>query len=236
MSVRMESMLTFIDELGLATGSTVVDAGCGPGYLASQLARRKFRVLALDTSRAMVERARRRLADSGGVVAFQVGSVECLPYRDASVDLLCCAGVLEYLRADQPTLDEIRRVLRPGGHALLSVTNAWSPVGYLDFAVEAGKRLPWLVRVFDRTNPRHPVRPRHFQVRRHRPARFLRSITQAGLDPVREAPFYLLPWPHPFDRLFPRATARFNRRLEQHAGRFLGRIAEGHLVLARRPL
>jgi ubiquinone/menaquinone biosynthesis C-methylase UbiE len=234
MSVRLERMLTLIDTLELPPGAKVVDAGCGPAHLAERLAERGHRVVAFDTSRAMVLRARVRLAGHANRCLLHLGSVEGMPHRDASADLVCCAGVLEYLRDDRPALDEIRRVLRPGGHALLSVTNSLSPAGYLDFAIEAAKRMPGLVRLLNRARPRHPVRPRHFHVRGHRPAAFKRSLAAAGLEPVREAAFYLLPWPHPFDRMFPHATTRLNRRLEPLAAGAFAWAAEGHLVLARR--
>lgn len=234
MRVRLERMLELVDGLSLAEGSRVVDAGCGPGHLAMRLAQRQLRVLALDTSRAMLQRTRERLGAEVGCSALQVASIEQMPYRDASLDLVCSAGVLEYLPDDHPALDEIRRVLRPGGHALLPVTNYWSPVGYLDFAIEAGKRIPWLVRAINAGQPRHPLRPRHFSVRRHRPARFRRSLSLAGFEIVHDEYFYLLPWPHPFDRLFPRATARLNRRLESRGSGRMGWLAEGYLALARR--
>jgi SAM-dependent methyltransferase len=234
MSVRLERILAFVDALALPAGSRALEAGCGPGHLAAGLARRRLEVLAVDTSPAMLRRARAR---AGGPPApsFQVASIEHLPFRDASVDLACSAGVLEYLACDAAALGEIHRVLRPGGYALLSVTNFWSPAGWLDFAVEAAKRNAALRRAVNALQPRHPLRPRYFVVRRHRPAAFRGALAAAGLEVARHEYFYLLPWPHPFDRLFPRATARLNRRLEARVQGRLGGLAEGYLVLARRP-
>jgi SAM-dependent methyltransferase len=236
MSVRLERILAIVDQLGLPPGSRVAEGGCGPGHLAAALAGRGLRVLAIDTSPAMLRRARERLAAVPGAphAGLQVASIERTPYADASIDLVCSAGVLEYLPGDAQALREVRRILRPGGHALLSVTNYWSPAGYLDFGVEAAKRIPWLVRAVNSLRPRHPLRPRYFAVRRHRPAAFRHQLSQAGLEPIRGEYFYLLPWPHPFDRLFPGPTARLNRRLEPHARGRLGWLAEGYLVLARR--
>lgn len=237
MSVRLERILAIVAQLDLPPGSRVADAGCGPGHLAVALAARGLRVFAVDTSPAMLQRARERLAAVSGAAGdgLQVASIERTPYADGSFDLVCSAGVLEYLPRDAEALGEVRRILRPGGHALLSVTNYWSPAGVLDFAVEAGKRIPWLVRAVNALRPRHPLRPRHFAVRRHRPAVFRHHLSLAGLETIRDEYFYLLPWPHPFDRLFPTATARLNRRLEPYAAGRFGWLAEGYLVLARRP-
>lgn len=237
MSVRLEGFLAAVDGLRLPPGSIAVEAGCGPGRLAAGLASRGLRVLAHDTSPEMLRRARKRLRALPGAApcALQVATVERMPYRDASVDLVCSAGVLEYLSSDAAMFGEIHRVLRPGGHALLAVTNLWSPAGSLDFAVEAAKRQPWLVRAVQTLRPEHPVRPRNFPVRRHRPAVFRRRLASAGLEVVRGQYFYLLPWPHPFDRLFPHATARLNNRLEPWSSSPLGWLAEGYLAIARRP-
>jgi ubiquinone/menaquinone biosynthesis C-methylase UbiE len=234
MSVRLARMLTAVDGLALSPGARVLDAGCGPGHLALALAGRGLRVHAVDTSHAMLDRARARCEGAAAAPALQLASVERLPYADASFELVCSAGVIEYLGSDAAFLAEVRRVLRPGAHALLPVTNFWSPAGYLDFAIEAAKRVPWLARAVNASRLRHPLRPRHFRVRRHRPAQFRQSLSLAGLEPVEDAYFYLLPWPHPFDRLFPRATARANQRLEGHVRGRIRWLAEGYLVLARR--
>lgn len=238
MSVRLERSLAVVEQLGLAAGGRVVEAGCGPGHLAAALAARGLRVLAFDTSPAMLRRASERLAEvpGGPRGGLQLASIERMPFADASVDLVCSAGVLEYLPRDADVLAETRRILRPGGHALLSVTNYWSPAGYLDFAVEAAKRIPWLAQAVNALRPEHPLRPRHFPVRRHRPAIFRHHVSLAGLELVHDEYFYMLPWPHPFDQLFPALTARLSRRLEPLVGTRLGGLAEGYLVLARRPL
>ena len=237
MSVRLERFLHAVDDLRLPPGAVAVEAGCGPGRLSAALAARGLRVLAHDTSPEMLRRARRRLRAVAGTApdALQVATVERMPYRDASADLVCSAGVLEYLPSDTALFCEVHRVLRPGGHTLLAVTNSRSPVGSLDFAVEAAKRQPWLARAAEALRPEYRVRPRHFPVRRHRPAVFRRNLARAGLEFVRGEYFYLLPWPHPFDRLFPRVTARLNCRLEPWSASRIGWLAEGYLAIARRP-
>lgn len=238
MSVRLAHVLAIVDALALPAQSVAVDAGCGPGPLSAALAARGLRVLAHDTSPAMLRRARGRahaVADARAP-ALQVASVERMPYRDAVADLVCSVGVLEYLPDDARLLGEMRRVLRPGGIAIVAATNLWSPAGSLDFLVEAAKRRPALARVAQRLRPEHRVRARHFAVRRHRPAALRHSLAAAGFDRVRGRYFYLLPWPHPFDRLFPRATARCNRWLEPWSDSPLGWLAEGYLAVARRPV
>jgi ubiquinone/menaquinone biosynthesis C-methylase UbiE len=235
MSVRQERILEQVDSLTLATGSRVLDAGCGPGLLTSMLAERGFATWAVDTSEAMLERARSRVA--GLEHRSSLASIERLCFPEASFDLVCSAGVIEYLPDDAPVLREFHRVLAPGGHVVLPVTHFWSPAGYLDFLVEALKRWEPFIRVFNRIWARGgqpPLRARPFRVRRHRPAAFRRALRDAGFEVVDEGFFYLLPWPHPLDRLFPRTTARLGAGLEPLSRGWLGPLAEGYLVVARK--
>jgi ubiquinone/menaquinone biosynthesis C-methylase UbiE len=96
-----------IAELGDPSGQRVLEIGCGTGRLAEALAERmRARVVALDASAAMVERARAR-----GVNARQ-GRAEQLPFKAGWFDTVVMRMVLHLL--DRPrSLAEARRVLRP---------------------------------------------------------------------------------------------------------------------------
>jgi malonyl-CoA O-methyltransferase len=98
---------------------TVVDLGCGTGFLTSRLARHPGdkQLLALDLALPMLQAARAKL--SGG--ALYVGAdAECLPLRDRSVDWLFSNLALQWC-ADLPALcGELRRVLQPGGRLAFS--------------------------------------------------------------------------------------------------------------------
>ena len=241
MTVRLECLLALVDELGLQTEAPVLDAGCGTGYLAAALTKRRYQTWGIDTSAAMLAETRRRLrreAPKADLGRYLLGSVEKLPYKDESFELVCSVGVIEYLEEDGSLLAETYRVLRPGGFLVLSVTNAWSPAGALDFLVEAAKRRPWIIGPFNglwRRLGHDSVRPRHFRVRRHRPSHLRDSVKRAGFQNVRSNYFYMLPWPHPFDRLFPRATATLGAALEPLCKGFAGPLAEGYLLCARKP-
>ncbi len=121
---------------------------------------------------------------------------------------------------------------------VVSTTNRISPAGYLDGMVEALKRRPWALRplnaVLDRLG-RTRARPREFTVRKHRPKHFHAEVRRAGFDVVSEAFFHFLPWPHPFDRIFPGPTDRLGRRLEGLRDSALRWIGEGYMIVARKP-
>lgn len=104
-------------------GKQCLDAGTGSGRYAVAMAMHGARVSACDISEAGLEVARAR---SEGVpnLTFRLGSVLDLPFPDASFDFVCCAGVLHHTASIERGLDELTRVLRPGGKAFLLLYGA----------------------------------------------------------------------------------------------------------------
>ncbi|MGK2961858.1 MAG: class I SAM-dependent methyltransferase [Gemmatimonadaceae bacterium] len=104
-------------------GQIILDAGCGSGWYAEQLAGRGAHVDAIDASASMAEFARERLERAAGAGRFtvQVADLsERLPFEDARFAGALSALVLHYLIDWRPALREIHRVLQPGGWLLLS--------------------------------------------------------------------------------------------------------------------
>jgi ubiquinone/menaquinone biosynthesis C-methylase UbiE len=240
MTVRQLRVLELVDSLNLPAASDVLDAGCGPGYLLEALVGRGFRLSGMDGASGMLRNARARLeaARPEFPVSFEQGDIEDLPYGDASFDLVCSTGVIEYLSGDERVLREFFRVLRPGGHLILPVTNVWSPIVWLDGPVECLKRKSWFRRPFNAIWQRlgqRPILPRNFRVRLHRPGQFRASIREAGFSLVDDVYFYFLPWPRPMDQLFPGPSHSIGRRLEPLGRSPLGAIAEGYLTLSKKP-
>jgi SAM-dependent methyltransferase len=120
--------------LAIAPGDLVLDLGCGAGRHAFEAVRRGARVVALDTDRAELERVIGMfvaMAEAGEIPAgahgrTAVGDATSMPFEDGSFDKVIAAEVLEHLPADQIAMNEIARVLRPGGLAAVTVP-AWLP-------------------------------------------------------------------------------------------------------------
>jgi len=93
----------------------VADVGCGTGYLARVLGQRVARVICVDTSAAMLDKARANLAGSTAALEFRTGAVESLPLKDAEVDAACAHMVLHHLPEPRLGIAEMARVVRPGG-------------------------------------------------------------------------------------------------------------------------
>lgn len=73
-----------------------------------------------------------QLAKNKSLIPLLQGSGEALPFNQGSFDLVTCTDVLEHIRKDQTTANEIHRVLRPGGCALITVPAFKCLWGYQD--------------------------------------------------------------------------------------------------------
>lgn len=109
--------------LGLGEGDTVLDIACGPGNFTRGFARTvgpSGLALGIDGSPTMLERGGEELrrGDASNLVLIR-GDATALPFRDESIDAACCFAALHLFSDPFAALDEIGRVLRPGGRVAL---------------------------------------------------------------------------------------------------------------------
>ena len=97
---------------------TVGDLGCGTGQMTAALAPFVAHVIAVDTSPAMLQAAKKRL-QSFDNVELRRGDLEALPIDDARLDAATLALVLHHLPEPERALAEVRRVLKPRGRLLI---------------------------------------------------------------------------------------------------------------------
>mgnify|MGYP000014702511 CR=1 FL=1 len=97
------------------SGDTILDLGCGSGYAGRALRDTKDagRVYGLDGSPAMARNARSYTDDPN--VGYVVGDFDSLPFADDSVDHVWSMEAFYYAADPDRTLEEIERILRPGG-------------------------------------------------------------------------------------------------------------------------
>lgn len=104
-------------ELGIKTGSRVLEIGCGSGHTACYIAQRfHCQVTAVDLSEDMIRAARRRVqeAELQTQVRCEIADICLLPFSEASFDYVIIQAVLMFVDKTR-ALSEIRRVLKPGG-------------------------------------------------------------------------------------------------------------------------
>ena len=95
--------------------TTVLDVGCGGGYLAEAFARDGFIVAGVDPAASSIEAARKHACETGLNVDYRVGRSETLPFSDGCFDAVACCDVLEHVDDLDKSVSEVGRVLRPGG-------------------------------------------------------------------------------------------------------------------------
>lgn len=109
---------------GLKPDESVLDVGCGTGTLAI-VAKRHVgaggRVYGIDPSPEMIARATKKAARAKVGVTFQTGFVQALPFPDGEFDVVLSTLMMHHLprAAREDCVREMRRVLKPGGRALI---------------------------------------------------------------------------------------------------------------------
>jgi tRNA (uracil-5-)-methyltransferase TRM9 len=137
-----------------------LDLGCGNARHAAVLASRAERVVGIDASRTVLEAARERREREGFSVALCQADATHLPLADSTIDLAVYIATIHHLptrAARIDSLDELARVLAPGGRALAS---AWSTThdrfeeddGFdttVDWTLPGGETVPRYYHIYD---------------------------------------------------------------------------------------
>jgi 2-polyprenyl-3-methyl-5-hydroxy-6-metoxy-1,4-benzoquinol methylase len=132
------AVLRFLEMAGVLNGK-VIDYGCGPGYLLNLLSEKEIDLYGADFSAEAVEIVNRRLAGRrrwNGVQLIRTMPSPELP--KSNFDLVTCIETIEHL-PDEPleaTLAQLRRIVKPGGYALLTTPcaeNLERGMGYCPF-------------------------------------------------------------------------------------------------------
>lgn len=92
-----------------------LEVGCGSARLSSLLAAEGYETFCLDFSLSALEAARRNYAVVSAPGQFTLGDALGLPFQDDTFDVVLSAGLLEHFENPQPIVDEMVRVLKPGG-------------------------------------------------------------------------------------------------------------------------
>lgn len=100
--------------------SRVLEVAPGPGYFAIELAKLgDFQITGLDISETFVEIAHANAANAGVQVDFRRGNASAMPFPDNTFDFLLCRAAFKNFSEPTRALQEMHRVLKPGGRALI---------------------------------------------------------------------------------------------------------------------
>ncbi len=245
---RHARTLALLDQLNLPAGSPALEVGPGAGYTTVALARRGLTVTAIDATPALLELTRRQveaadlpLPGTGqGQVGLLLGDTHQLPVADARFEVAVALGVLPWLHTPAQGVAELARVLRPGGHLIVSADNHARLTHRLDPWRNPALRpiRPAVKALLEVAKLREP-RDRGVAATYHRTEEVDRLLVGAGLErrggvTLGFGPLTL--FGHPV--LPPRPGQWVDRRLQQLADRgvpWLRSAGAHYLVMARKP-
>ena len=111
---------------GDMSGKCLIDLGCGDGTYSIAAFQRGARVTGVDISDAMLDSARRRAAACSASVEWCQASAESLPYDSDTFDIVLAVTILCFIRDPLQVVQEVSRVLRPGGWFVIGELGRYS--------------------------------------------------------------------------------------------------------------
>lgn len=179
-----------VREAHVTSRDRVLDLACGTGDIAFGAARCGARVVGLDVTTRMIELATAKPEAKGGTARFLVGDMMSLPFDAGTVDVVTTGYGLRNVPNLPDALDEIARVLRPGGR-LVSLDFNRPPsivirTVYLAYLTVVGSALGWMLHGDPDTYRYIPE-----SVRRYPGAHGVADLLRArGFDEVRVIPLF----------------------------------------------
>lgn len=119
---------SLVHKMALPENAHVLEIGCGPGLTTVALAQRGYCVHAIDTLSAMTQATRNRAREVGleHRVTTSIADVRNLDFPNSSFQLALMIGVTEWLDSLRQPLEELARVIAPGGFLIVSFDNTWA--------------------------------------------------------------------------------------------------------------
>lgn len=131
MRYRLEPEILAFARFGDAAGKDVLEIGVGLGADHANFAKHGARLTGIDLTDRAIEHTKRRLEKFGLKSNLAIGDAENLPFRSASFDMVYSWGVLHHSPNTKISIEEVHRVLRPGGVAKIMIYHKYSMVGYM---------------------------------------------------------------------------------------------------------
>jgi len=201
----------FLFSIELPKESVCLDAACGIGNNIETLSKHFSNIVAFDKSEKAIQFAK-NLYNDGGKVTFGVGQLESISAPDNFFDGVVCTEALEHVYDYKTVIQEIFRVTKPGGYAILSFQNHFNLSALLKFLAEKTFKKNWDVWGTHRHEEGFESYLTCFQVRRAtREVGFI-SLNEVGAD-------YINAWLSWFPLFY-----KNYKILDKYPVMFLGRI------------
>jgi demethylmenaquinone methyltransferase/2-methoxy-6-polyprenyl-1,4-benzoquinol methylase len=204
--VRRRRVLELFDK----PGGRVLDVGCGPAEMARPLLRLDCEFWGLDPSPRMIEICRTRFGELKNV-HFVEGEAGQMSFPDAFFDVVLCMGVIDGLKSFGQVIEEMLRVLKPGGTIIITFANRQSPYAQWKKYVF----YPALTLTRRIMHPGAHNDPILIQRRLFTPKEASGILAAAGADAQRVVGYFYNILLSPLDEVWPAATLWLNKKLEE---------------------
>jgi SAM-dependent methyltransferase len=134
---KLHHLLRLVDFNGYR-GKQVLEVGCGAAVDLARFAKGGAICTGVDLAASAIDLARANFAQQGLTADFRVANGEALPFADDTFDLVYAHGVVQYTADPQRLVNEVRRVLKPGGEAIFQVYNRVSWLNALSKLMKVG--------------------------------------------------------------------------------------------------
>jgi 2-polyprenyl-3-methyl-5-hydroxy-6-metoxy-1,4-benzoquinol methylase len=131
---KVDLICRTLERKKIALGAAGLDLGCGQGSYAIEMTKRGFRICGVDSSVGQVRMARDNVGQVGLSMELRVGTLVAQQFPEATFDFIYSINVLHHItsHADRAaTLEEVARILRPGGVFILQEINVSNPLNRL---------------------------------------------------------------------------------------------------------
>ena len=222
---------------------TLLDLGCGPGLLFEGVRDDRAggppRLIGMDFAGQYAVEADARVNKRGHRAYFLRGEASRLPFTNQSLNTLTCMGLMEYLDDEDLTLQEISRVLSPGGTAIITLPNIrcpyriWHRFMHGVFAGLKGK-LPNNRYVLTAEAILGPFGQDVVAHREYSESDYKQRLRKFGLETEDVCYYNFKISLTPLDKWLPRLSLQTSRRLESLARSQMRFLATAFIVKARK--
>ena len=153
----IEQRQRFINSVDIIPGDEILDVGSGPGFLCNEISEslnHNVKIFGIDVSEPLIEYAKQKFSENRRL-NFRIGNATDIPFKSNKFDIVISTQVLEYIENVDKALDEMFRVLKPGGSLALLDTDWGSIVWHSNEVNRMAKILKaWEIHATDPFLPR----------------------------------------------------------------------------------
>ena len=205
--IRHKIILQLVEEYVPSKEALILDVGCGPGMLAKDLAIKGYKGSGLDTSNMMIRLSKdlfKQLKKEDW--NFLVGDVEKTEFKQGTFDCVIASGVIEYMFEDMKMLNEMNRILKPGGYLIINISNKLGYASSLNILTNLIKRIPYVMNFLSVIRKRvlkseYGADNLGFTPRKHFLFTFKKSLRVSGFEVKKNISHHFSLLPAPFSTL-----------------------------------